>query len=136
MNFRCTATVGCTLALALAAASVCSAIGPILPGDYNGDGYVDGTDFYHWNSNFPIQNGATHGMGDGDGDGDIDGADFVIWQTNFPSGFGSSAVVPEPSAFVLGLLAVVVLLAFAAHRHRFRRTSLASSSVQSSHVLG
>jgi hypothetical protein len=57
---------------------------PPLPGDFDGDGDVDGADFVVWQTNFPKASGATIVDGDADGDGDVDGADFVVWQTNFP----------------------------------------------------
>ncbi|MCC7083803.1 MAG: hypothetical protein IT427_02220 [Pirellulales bacterium] len=54
------------------------------PGDFDGDGDVDGADFVAWQTHFPTASGATLAGGDADGDGDVDGADFVSWQTNFP----------------------------------------------------
>jgi hypothetical protein len=81
------------------------------PGDFDGDGDVDGADFVAWQTNFPKASGATLAQGDADGDGDVDGADFVIWQTNFPHAAGpGNSVVPEPQSIMLatiGLLALV-----------------------------
>jgi autotransporter-associated beta strand protein len=77
------------------------------PGDFDGDGDVDGADFVAWQTNFPKPSGATLAQGDADGDGDVDGADFVVWQTNFPFSPGPSAApVPEPAAWTLALLAL------------------------------
>jgi MYXO-CTERM domain-containing protein len=72
------------------------------PGDFDGDGDVDGADFVAWQTNFPKESGATLDQGDADGDGDVDGADFVVWQTNFPftPGPGTSPV-PEPAGVAL-----------------------------------
>jgi hypothetical protein len=76
------------------------------PGDFDGDGNVDGDDFGIWQMNFPTASGAMPSQGDADGDGDVDGADFVVWQTNFPFPSGSEAsTVPEPRSLVLLLLA-------------------------------
>jgi hypothetical protein len=84
-----------------------------LPGDFNGDGDVDGEDFAIWQSNFPKATGALPGEGDGDGDGDVDGADFVVWQTNFPfMPAAGASLVPEPSglAIAVGMSLLGVLL--------------------------
>jgi uncharacterized protein YjbI with pentapeptide repeats len=75
------------------------------PGDFDGDGDVDGADFVTWQTNYPKIGGALGSEGDADGDGDVDGADFVVWQTNFPTqAGGGSSVVPEPAAGCLGVL--------------------------------
>jgi hypothetical protein len=72
------------------------------PGDFDGDGDVDGADFVNWQTNFPIATGAMPGQGDADGDGDVDGADFVVWQTNFPfTPGGGASPIPEPHAVML-----------------------------------
>jgi hypothetical protein len=77
---------------------------PVVPGDFNGDGNVDGADFVAWQTTFPKAANATLAEGDADGDGDVDGADFVVWQTNFPFGPASvAAPVPEPSAVILAI---------------------------------
>jgi hypothetical protein len=85
------------------------------PGDFNGDGNVDGDDFVIWQNNFPKSSEATLAMGDADGDGDVDGADFVVWQTNFPfTPGGGTSPVPEPASIILASLGGIVALA----RHR------------------
>jgi hypothetical protein len=72
------------------------------PGDFDGDGDVDGADFVAWQTNFPKESGAVLNQGDADGDGDVDGADFVVWQTNFPfTPSGGASPVPEPSGVIL-----------------------------------
>ena len=64
-----------------------------LPGDANGDGAVDGSDFGIWNANKFTSN-ANWSLGDFNGDGSVDGSDFGIWNTNkFTS---IIATVPEP----------------------------------------
>ena len=53
-----------------------------LPGDANGDGAVDGTDFGIWNTNkFTSVSGGTS-QADFNGDGSVDGTDFGIWNAN------------------------------------------------------
>jgi hypothetical protein len=80
-------------------------------GDFDGDGDVDGADFVAWQTNFPIGSDALPANGDADSDGDVDGADFGIWQSQFaqvPSAaLPSNAAVPEPSAAVIGVTALV-----------------------------
>jgi hypothetical protein len=92
---------------------------PLVSGDFDGDGDVDGADFVAWQTNFPKESGATLAQGDADGDGDVDGADFVVWQTNFPFTPGAAASsVPEPAAWLLSLSAVALLAKFRAARAR------------------
>lgn len=89
-------------------------------GDFNGDGDVDGADFFAWQTNFPTSMSATLEDGDADGDGDVDGADFVVWQTNFPFTSGSGAApVPEPTAAILAALATFGVVAFGRWRPSF-----------------
>ena len=74
--------------------------GPLIAGDFDGDGDVDGADLAQWESDYGV-----NGTSDADGDGDSDGADFLAWQRNF--GFGvlsASATVPEPTSLALILL--------------------------------
>ena len=54
------------------------------PGDFTGDGRVDGLDFLRWQSNYPnFIGGATADGGDGNNDGKVDGLDFLVWQSNY-----------------------------------------------------
>jgi hypothetical protein len=93
-----------------------SATPPVHPGDFDGDGDVDGADFVAWQTNFPKASGALPTEGDADGDGDVDGADFVVWQTNFPFTPGPGATpIPEPSTIVLAGIWAIALLG---HRRR------------------
>jgi hypothetical protein len=83
------------------------------PGDFDGDGDVDGADFVAWQTHYPLQSGATLATGDADNDQDVDGADFAIWQANFPLAPASEvAAVPEPSAILLAALTVPALAGF------------------------
>lgn len=73
---------------------------PVLPGDYTGDGQVDGNDFLLWQTQLG-SNGAMEA--DGNLDGVVDTADLTIWSDNF-SAIGApevAVVVPEPSSFSL-----------------------------------
>jgi hypothetical protein len=78
-----------------------------IPGDGNGDGWVDGLDYLIWAGNFGTHPGVDGDTSDGDynDDGWIDGLDYLIWAGNF--GSHATATVPEPAAgglFVMGLM--------------------------------
>jgi hypothetical protein len=90
----------------------------VVPGDFNNDGNVDGTDFGLWQMNFPTASNASLGMGDADGDGDVDGADFVVWQTNYAGESSSTTLVPEPQSLFL-----VIVGSMGAFVFRRRRVS-------------
>ncbi len=82
-----------------------------LPGDFDGDGDVDGVDFGLWQAGYPTASGAGLINGDADADGDVDGVDFGIWQANYPTNLGGSAAIPEPATLaVLALGGFAVLL--------------------------
>ena len=72
------------------------------PGDFNGDGAVDGVDFGLWQA----------GAGDADGDGDVDGVDFGIWQANYGTTAEAGATaIPEPATLgflIIGGLALLI----------------------------
>ncbi|MFO0898481.1 MAG: dockerin type I domain-containing protein [Pirellulales bacterium] len=72
---------------------------PALPGDVNGDGRVDLTDFGLLKAHFGEPGGRT--QGDLDGNGHIDLSDFGQLKANFGA---SGAAVPEPSGWGLALL--------------------------------
>jgi hypothetical protein len=94
----------------------------VTPGDFDGDGDIDGADFVAWQTNFPLTTGATSAQGDADGDGDTDGADFAAWQMNFPSSAGAgTSPVPEPGTMILAGLAVVAVAL--SGRQRWIRTT-------------
>lgn len=78
-----------------------------IPGDFNGDGFVDASDMQEWQADFGQNDGS-----DADGDGDSDGNDFLLWQANYGAGtppVAASQAVPEPST--LTLLAVAAIAA-------------------------
>lgn len=83
-----------------------------LPGDYNGDGEVDGTDYEVWRSNF---GDSTALLADGNGDGIVNTSDYVIWRNNVgrtwhdlaPGTGAGTAAVPEPASIALAFLATL-----------------------------
>jgi glycosyl hydrolase family 99/dockerin type I repeat protein len=83
------------------------------PGDYNGDGLVNAADYTVWNDAYSSST-IIYGKGaDGNYDGKIDTADYTIWRDNYRNGTGSgglSAVVPEPTALTLSLIAATAIL--------------------------
>ena len=98
----------------------------LTPGDFDGDGDVDGADLAQWEGDYGV-----NGESDADSDGDSDGQDFLEWQRNagrgvwrldnvvlelFSVGAGTAgalstvATVPEPCGFVLLLAGGLPLL--------------------------
>jgi GH25 family lysozyme M1 (1,4-beta-N-acetylmuramidase) len=72
-------------------------LGP-LPGDFDGDGDVDGADLSAWQAGYGSE---------------LDGAQFLLWQRHYTgnlSGVSAAAVVPEPSCLgmVLGLAVIAI----------------------------
>lgn len=87
------------------------------PGDYNGDGLVDGRDLLAWQSAFGSTVVSPYDGADGNGSGMIDGGDILLWQRSLrEAGVApATAWVPEPSSIVLTLLsgaAAVILRRF------------------------
>lgn len=78
-------------------------------GDANNDGKVSFDDLLILSGNFQVAEAARWDDGDFDEDGDVDFSDFLSLSVNFNS---SVAAVPEPSAGVLTMLAVVGLGVF------------------------
>ena len=79
---------------------------PILPGDANGDGRVDGSDVTilagNWQAGATGDPSATWSMGDFNHDGKVDGSDVTILAGNWQAGVTSAVVAvsnpePEPS---------------------------------------
>jgi hypothetical protein len=89
-----------------------------IPGDANGDGSVDVSDFNIWNSN-KFQGGNDWSSGDFNGDGITDVSDFNVWNSNkFTS--ADTLMVPEPTN-VFGLLVVFLFLMTRAVRQNRRQ---------------
>ena len=92
-------------------------LSPIVPGDFDYDGVVDGNDFLVWQQSL----GSTTSLAaDGNDDGVVDGADLAIWKEHFGAGGGSglatNSVVPEPTALLAAAQTLLALLAIAPRR--------------------
>ena len=76
---------------------------PIVPGDANGDGHVDGLDYLEWAANYATHPGPDGDQSDGDfnDDGWIDGLDYLLWAANYGQGPLDAVAVPEPGGWVL-----------------------------------
>ncbi|MBA3480409.1 MAG: hypothetical protein H0T51_01210, partial [Pirellulales bacterium] len=72
-----------------------------LPGDFDGNGVVNGADLARWRGDFGVNNES-----DANGDGDSDGADFLVWQRNLGQVGTAPAAVPEPGSLALWVLAL------------------------------
>lgn len=83
-----------------------------IPGDYDGNGYVDEDDYALWRMKF----GTNDPAADGNGDGVVDAADYSIWRDNegagTPPGSGATATVPEPTSALLWLTIGGVMMFF------------------------
>lgn len=84
---------------------------PVLPGDANLDGTVDGPDFLVWNNN-KFQSIAAWCSGDFNADGEVDGPDFLIWNNNKFQTADGVAAVPEPSSWALMAFSFLVCWRF------------------------
>jgi len=90
-------------------------LGASLPGDFDGDGDVDGVDLAEWKGDFGVD-----GDSDADEDGDTDGADFLIWQQNWTGALAApvAAAVPEPATLGMAGLSAALVLAGVRRRKR------------------
>lgn len=69
---------------------------PIVAGDFNDDGDVDGRDFLIWQRGFgAVQLTASAADGDADADRDVDGDDLAIWSTNYGTSQSPSALTAQ-----------------------------------------
>jgi hypothetical protein len=95
----------------------------LIPGDVQGDGYVNGIDLAAWRAHFGEKKHPGSPIGDADGDGDVDGADFLLLQrlmgqSVHQTSNGDSQAVPEPSSVVLYLASVLASATFRSSRPR------------------
>jgi cytochrome c peroxidase len=84
-----------------------------LPGDYNGDGVVDNTDYDVWADSYGDEASL---VADGNADGVVDAADYTIWRNNVGLTWESlsslaslTTATPEPSAVALVGLAILAV---------------------------
>jgi hypothetical protein len=83
-----------------------------IPGDFNGDGLVNTTDYTAWRDTFGQT--VAHWTGaDGNGDGVVDKGDYVVWRKHMSAsgsgaGIGPGAAVPEPAATLLVVAAIAL----------------------------
>jgi autotransporter-associated beta strand protein len=81
-----------------------------LPGDYNGDGWVDAADYTVWRDHLgnPDESALN---GNGNGMNGVDAGDYTLWVDNFGMHNGAASLaggtVPEPATALLALLALV-----------------------------
>jgi hypothetical protein len=81
-----------------------------LPGDFNGDGHVNGADLTDPTSGFKARFGV-----------DLDGSDFLVWQRNVGASSTTVALaVPEPAGWIV---AIYFGSALAAAANRARRVA-------------
>jgi hypothetical protein len=89
-----------------------STAGPSLAGDFNRDGLVDGEDLTEWKKYVGVitSNGAQSKVlatADANADGRVDGADFLAWQRALGATPSEAMAAPEPSSWLLAMLAAV-----------------------------
>ncbi len=90
-----------------------TAAAPVVAGDYNNNGVVDAADYTRWRDGGPLQNeGVTIGFNTPE--------DYTFWKSRFGATSGSAAVssaaVPEPSTWTLGILAALAIAAGSQNR--------------------
>jgi hypothetical protein len=83
---------------------------PVLPGDADADGAVNGADLNTVLSNYN-QTGMDWLHGDFDGNGTVDGADLNVVLSNYNQSAGVAAAAPEPSTLLLAAAGLAGLLA-------------------------
>ena len=84
---------------------------PAIPGDVDGDGYVDEDDAAVLAANWGVTAGATWATGDFNYDGKVNAADAAILAANWNPAPGESTAVPELSTLA-GTLAGLLSLAW------------------------
>jgi hypothetical protein len=84
------------------------------PGDFDGDGVVDGGDLLQWQGDF-----AMNGESDMNLDGQTDGADFLAWQRLLGNGAAAASgltAIPEPPAMTVFFSALIAPIACRARK--------------------
>lgn len=84
----------------------------VMAGDYNRDGAVDTADFTTWRDGLGGSVPTPYAGADGNGNSQIDTGDLAVWSANFgatlPASSAAATAVPEPTGWVLVLLAACV----------------------------
>lgn len=93
---------------------------PILDGDFDENGFVDGDDLADWEAGFGETGTAEHADGDADGDLDVDGNDFLAWQRQVGMGVQPPELVAVPEPASGGLAATLGGLGVLAQKRRRR----------------
>ncbi len=91
---------------------------PVVKGDFDGDGGVDGDDLLVWQRTLGSPAVPRGAGADGDVSGVIDAGDLATWRLAMS---GGAVGVPEPAGIVLGLLVVLKLTTEARRARRGRR---------------
>jgi hypothetical protein len=86
-----------------------------LPGDYNGNHFVDAADYVLWRNTL---NSPTDHRADGDGSGQVDAGDYPYWKQYFGNANASAAAQVAPEAGSLALAAMSLLAWLPARRSR------------------
>lgn len=82
--------------------------GPLLSGDFNGDGMVDGADYTVWRDNFGATEDGSILAGNGNG-GLVDDTDYDDWVANFGATASVATAVPEPTAVSVSIVVLSLL---------------------------
>lgn len=93
---------------------------PVLPGDYNGNGKVEGADYVLWRKT--LGQTGTKLAADGNDNGVVYDGDFQLWRANFGIASASAAAVPEPSALTLVIGTAFLICWVALNSRRVPRT--------------
>jgi hypothetical protein len=79
------------------------------PGDVNGDGATNLSDYAIIKNNFFLATGATRAQGDLTGDGRVDLFDYTLWRNNAPPSIAAGTGVPEPAGMALAAIGFAAL---------------------------
>ena len=87
--------------------------------DFNGDGFVDGSDFLIWQRGFGLAGQTGNANGDANGNGAVDSADYGAWSAAFGAAPPQTTAVPEPTGGMIA--AALAALAYGSLRFARRR---------------
>jgi hypothetical protein len=82
---------------------------PELEGDHDGDGVISSDDANLWKTQYGLVVAEPGAASDSNGDGVVDAADYTVWRDAYDA-TASSTAIPEPTAIVLGLAAITIVL--------------------------